>query len=60
MKKNNVKNAIIWAALMLSTSYLLKGVGDNNQFMILILQIIGWVITDQLIRDSAKQNKEGK
>ncbi|MCK5041502.1 MAG: hypothetical protein KAR62_04375 [Sphingomonadales bacterium] len=58
MRKNIIKNAIIWAALMLATAYLMRGVEGNNQFIILMLQVAGFIAVDQIIRGKDNCKKE--
>ena len=52
-KKNIVSNAIIWAAVILSSSLLMKGLEGDIKFMLLLIHIVGWLTVDQTIRKNS-------
>lgn len=57
MKKSPLKspvigNALIWAAMMLATALILSdvtGLDKGDKTMLMILQISGWFMTNQLV-----------
>jgi len=36
-------NALIWAAIMIASAFILKGVEADHKNMLLILQVAGWM-----------------
>ena len=62
MKKlnNRAANAIIWAAMILATAIMVDGDGgsatSSTSFMLVMIHIAGWFVTDQLVRE---KNKDG-
>ena len=61
-KKNGtaiVINALVWATLMLATSYLLKdAASDNQSFTIILFHISGWFVTNGLLTNDGRSAKE--
>ena len=51
-----IGNALIWAAVMISTGLVLSGTdADNNQQMsVLMIQIVGWLMTNLALTKMAK------
>ena len=51
-----IGNALIWAAVMISTGLVLSGTdADNNQQMsVLMIQIVGWLMTNMAITRAVK------
>ena len=61
IEKSNLINPVIWALLILATAYLMQGIDSNKQFMLMMLQITGFIVTDGLIRaKSASKNADNE
>ncbi len=60
-KKNGtaiVINALVWATLMLATSYLLKDAITDQKNMLMMLHIGGWFITNGLLTNGGRSARE--
>ncbi|NOZ67037.1 MAG: hypothetical protein GXP00_11180 [Alphaproteobacteria bacterium] len=52
-------NAVIWAAMILATAFIVSGsdLGNKGEFSLTLLQITGWYMMDMLLRGKARSPK---
>ncbi|VAV89448.1 hypothetical protein MNBD_ALPHA02-479 [hydrothermal vent metagenome] len=59
LKHTLLINAVIWAAMILATAFIVSGsdLGNKGEFSLTLLQITGWYMMDMFLRGKVRSPK---